>query len=103
MKRPNDLGGIPGGPIDTGPHDPELWQRELSALVASLGPRARNVFCIDEFRRTREDLEPDFYASLSYFELWTQGLSNLLIEKGVLRREEIEERMRRIAEKGSAR
>jgi len=99
MKRPNDLGGNAAGPIDTGPHDPEFWQRQLSALVASLGPRSRNVFRIDEFRRTREDLEPDFYASLSYFELWSQGLSNLLIEKGILRREEIEERMRQIAEK----
>ena len=96
MTRPNDLGGKPAGPIDTGPHELEFWQRQLSALVASLGPSARNVFRIDEFRRTREDLEPEFYASLSYFELWTQGLSNLLIEKGVLHRAEIEGRMRRI-------
>lgn len=102
MMRPNDLGGNAAGPIDTNPHDPELWQRQLSALVASLGPRSRNIFRIDEFRRTREDLEPDFYASLSYFELWTEGLSHLLIEKGVLRREEIEERMRQIAEKGES-
>ena len=98
MKRPNDIGGDPGGAIDPAPHDPELWQRRLTALVASLGPRNRNLFRIDEFRRTREDLEPDFYRSLSYFELWTQGLSELLIEKGVLSRAEIEDRMRRSGE-----
>ena len=98
MNRPNDIGGPPAGPVDTGPHDPELWQRQLSALVASLGPRTRNVFRIDEFRRTREDLEPEFYKSLTYFELWTQGLKELLVEKGVLGREEIEDRMRQIAE-----
>jgi hypothetical protein len=98
MKRPNDIGGNAAGPVDTGPHDPELWQRRLTALVTSLGPRARNVFRIDEFRRTREDLEPDFYNSLTYFELWTEALANLLSEKGVLGRDEIDGRMRRIAE-----
>ncbi len=99
MIRPNDIGGDAAGPVDPGPHDLELWQRQLSALVASLGPRARNVFRIDEFRRTREDLEPEFYKSLNYFELWAQGLKELLVEKGVLGREEIEDRMRQIANK----
>ena len=98
MKRPNDIGGNAAGPVETAPHDPELWQRRLTALVTSLGPRAQNVFRIDEFRRTREDLEPDFYNSLTYFELWTEALANLLSEKGVLGRDEIDGRMRRIAE-----
>ena len=98
MKRPNDIGGNPGGEIDAAPHDPELWQRRLTALVASLGPRNRNVFRIDEFRRTREDLEPNFYRTLSYFELWTEGLSKLLVEKGVLSHAEIDDRMRRNGE-----
>jgi hypothetical protein len=97
MRRPNDIGGNAAGPVDPGPHDLEPWQRRLSALVNTLGPSARNVFRIDEFRRTREDLEPDLFNSLSYFELWTQGLGELLIEKGVLRRDEIEDRVRRIA------
>ena len=57
------------------------------------------MFRIDEFRRAREDLEPDLYDSLSYFELWAEGLSELLIEKGVLGRDEIEDRMRRIGER----
>ncbi len=98
MKRPNDIGGNAAGPVETAPHDPELWQRRLTALVTSLGPHAQNVFRIDEFRRTREDLEPDFYNSLTYFELWTEALANLLSEKGVLGRDEIDGRMRRIAE-----
>ncbi len=98
MKRPNDIGGNAAGPVDPGPHDPELWQRRLTALVTSLGPRTRNVFRIDEFRRAREDLEPDLYDSLTYVELWAQGLTELLIEKGVLGRDEIEDRMRAIAQ-----
>ncbi len=98
MKRPNDIGGSAAGPVDPGPHDPEPWQRRLSALVNSLGPRSRNVFRIDEFRRAREDLGPDVYDSLTYFELWTEGLTALLIEKGVLGRDEVENRMHEISE-----
>ncbi len=103
MIRPNDIGGNAAGPVDPGPHDPELWQRQLSALVASLGPRNRNVIRIDEFRLEREDMEPDLYQSLTYFELWAQGLSELLIEKGLLGRDEIEGRMRQIAEQRRSR
>ncbi len=103
MRRSNDIGGNAAGPIDTSPHDPELWQRRLTALVASLGPRNRNVLRIDEFRRAREDMEPELYQSLTYFELWAQGLTELLIEKGVLGRDEIEDRMRQIAERRKSR
>lgn len=99
MKRPNDIGGNAAGPIDPSPHVPEPWQRRLTALVTTLGPSARNVIRIDEFRRAREDLEPDLYDSLTYFELWTQGLTELLIEKGVLGRDEIDAQARRISER----
>ncbi len=99
MTRPNDIGGNAAGSVETAPHDPELWQRRLTALVTSLGPRNRNMFRIDEFRRAREDLEPDLYDGLSYFELWTEGLAELLIEKGVVVRAEIDDRMRMIGEK----
>jgi hypothetical protein len=56
--------------------------------------------CIDEFRRAREDLDADFYNSLTYFELWTEGFINLMEEKGVLTRAEVTERARHIATQG---
>lgn len=99
MKRPNDVGGQRAGPVDTDAREPRPWQKRLTAVVSSLGPARRNLFRIDEFRRAREDLPEDFYNSLSYFELWTQGLSDLLIEKGVLTREEIDARMDEIRER----
>ncbi|MGC1575011.1 MAG: hypothetical protein WA813_02575, partial [Beijerinckiaceae bacterium] len=62
------------------------------------------INCVDEFRRAREDLEPDFYNALTYFELWTEGFINLMEEKGVLTRAEVEfsaaeikDRLKRIA------
>ncbi len=100
MRRPNDIGGHPAGPVDIDPHEPEMWQKRLSALVSSLGPASRGIMRIDEFRRAREDLAPELYARLSYFELWTHGIVNLLIEKGVLTRDEIEAKMAQIMDQG---
>lgn len=100
MKRPNDIGGQPGGPVDPNAHPTGDWQKRLTALVTALGPTNKNIYCIDEFRRTREDIPEDFYNTLSYFELWAQGFSNLLIEKGVLTRDEIDQRMQSIRARG---
>ena len=95
MRRPNDVGGLPAGSIGPRGHEPEPWEILLTAIVATVGPAKARVHRVDEFRRAREDLEPDFYNSLTYFELWTQGFINLMEEKGVLTRAEIE---RRVAE-----
>lgn len=92
MRRPNDVGGLPGGPIDPRGHEPKPWQVLLTAIVSVVGPAKARLNCIDEFRRAREDLAPDFYRSLSYFELWTHGFINLMEEKGVLTRAEVERR-----------
>ena len=101
MRRPNDIGGQPAGAVDTGAHEAASWQKRLTALVSSLGPANRKVIRIDEFRRSREDLPKEFYDSLSYFELWAQGLSELLIEKEVLTRAEIETRMAEVRRRKS--
>jgi hypothetical protein len=68
-------------------------------MVSTVGPSKANVNRIDEFRRAREDLEPDFYRSLTYFELWTQGFINLMEEKGVLTRAEVEARAAEIRDR----
>jgi nitrile hydratase len=49
---------------------------------------------IDEFRHSRERLEPTRYLTDTYFEQWLEALSRLLVEKGVLAREELESRTR---------
>jgi hypothetical protein len=96
MRRPNDVGGLPAGLIGPRSHDPEPWERLLTALVSAVGPAKAKIHCIDEFRRAREDLEPQFYNSLTYFEVWTEGFIKLMEEKGVLTRAEVNSRASRI-------
>lgn len=93
LRRSHDIGGSNAGPVDPGTNEPADWQKELNALVGALGPGARHHMWVDEFRRAREDLPEDFHTKLSYFELWTEGLADLLTEKGFLSRDEIRQRM----------
>jgi hypothetical protein len=93
VRRPNDIGGLPAGPVNPQAHETEDWQRLITALVSTVGPAAKKVTTIDEFRRTREDFAKNFYDSLSYFELWAEGFVTLMEEKGVLTRREVEARM----------
>jgi len=93
MRRPNDIGGMPAGPVNPAGHEIEPWERLITALVSTVGPAAKKITTIDEFRRAREDLDKEFYDSLTYFELWAEGFVNLMEEKGVLKRSEVEARM----------
>ena len=99
VRRPNDIGGLPAGLIGPRGHEPEPWERLLTALLSTVGPAKAKIHCVDEFRRAREDLDLDFYNSLTYFELWTQGFINLMEEKGVLTRAEVELRAAEIKDR----
>jgi hypothetical protein len=91
-RRPNDVGGRPAGRVASSSHAPEPWERLLTALVNACGPTDRKLLLVDEFRRVREDLGEAFHTSLGYFELWTQAFIDLLEEKGVLSRAEVNSR-----------
>lgn len=84
-----DLGGTVGhGPIE---HEPEgvvfhaEWQAKALALTLAAGAPGR--WNIDMSRRARETL-PE-YADLTYYEIWTAALEDLLVESGIVSRAEI--------------
>jgi hypothetical protein len=82
------MGGSPGGPIDKSPHEVEDWERLADAISSALG--ARGLQSTDEHRRAIESLES--YRDLSYYERWVAATEKLLVEKGVLTGDEIDER-----------
>ncbi len=87
----HDIGGSPGGPIDKGQHEVEDWERLADAITVALD--TRGIKTTDEHRRTQESLPPEEYASLSYYERWVAATETLLVEKSVLTREEIDQRV----------
>lgn len=95
MSGPHDLGGAPGGPIGKGQHEIQDWERLADALNAVLGQKG--IKTTDEHRRAQESL-PD-YADLGYYERWTAANEELLVEKGILTREEIDAKAAELAKR----
>lgn len=89
--RPNDIGGLPGGPIDTAPGTIADWEMLAVALCAVLGQR--RLASLHERRRAVEDMGEDYHRR-GYFERMVQGAADVLHEKGVLTREEVEHKIR---------
>jgi hypothetical protein len=82
------MGGSPGGPVDRGQHEVEDWERLADAINGALG--AKGLQSTDELRRAIESLED--YRDLSYYERWVAATEKLLVEKGFLSSNEIDER-----------
>jgi hypothetical protein len=93
----HDLGGSPGGPVDKSQHEVEDWERLADAINAALG--GRGLQSTDELRRAIESLEN--YSNLGYYERWAAATERLLVEKGILTREEIDERSAEIERRWS--
>jgi hypothetical protein len=82
------MGGSPAGPVDKGQHEVEDWERLADAINGALG--AKGLQSTDELRRAIESLKD--YRDLSYYERWVAATEKLLVQKGVLSGDEIDER-----------
>jgi len=69
-------------------HEP--WEKRVNALY-SLAVKL-GIFNMDEYRHAIERMEPRHYLSASYYERSLTSLATLLVEKGLVTREELEHR-----------
>jgi len=104
MNGVHDMGGMDGfGPVVREANEPVFhagWERRLFAMV-SLAMRAAEVN-IDEFRHAIERIPPGKYLASSYYERWLAALETLLVERGVITREELLAKVGDPAEVGGA-
>ena len=68
----------------------ENWEARANALYG-LAVRA-GLINMDEYRHGIERMDPRHYLSACYYERSLTGLASLLVEKGVISQEELEER-----------
>ncbi|HQU70343.1 MAG TPA: nitrile hydratase subunit beta [Albidovulum sp.] len=92
MTRVHDMGGRFGdGPVVPEPQGmvpfAKPWHREALALTLAAG--ALGQWSIDRSRHVRECLSPEDYTRFSYYEIWLAALAGLLVEKGLVSREEL--------------
>jgi len=77
------------------------WELRVDALMWILsdgtrpgGPR----MTVDELRRGIEELTPEQYRDLAYFSKWLRSMIALMSERGIVSRDELEQRAAEIAE-----
>ena len=91
MSRVHDMGGRFGdGAVVPEPETPvfhENWHARALAVTLAVG--ALGQWNLDMSRHSRERLAPTDYARLSYYEKWISALTNMLVEHGVITREEL--------------
>ena len=89
MPQVHDRGGWPTDePIDREEHVLSDWELRVDAMHNVLS--YKGLRRTDEMRRAIESLAPETYEACSYYERWTAALEILLIEKGVVSKEELD-------------
>ena len=89
----HDMGGMHGfGPIDPEPDEPVFhadWERSVYGLAAAMGPVAD--WTLDADRHTLESIPGGLYLRLPYYGKWFVTMSKLLVERGYVTGEELED------------
>ncbi|MDO8433284.1 MAG: nitrile hydratase subunit beta [Candidatus Binatus sp.] len=91
MNGVHDMGGMDGfGPVLPEQNEPVFhadWERRVFAIMNhSFGFAGFNI---DEFRHAIERIPPARYLASSYYERWLGALETLMVERGVVTREEL--------------
>jgi nitrile hydratase subunit beta len=90
MNGVHDLGGMHGfGPVTRELNEPVFhsdWEKRVFAMNLALARHVRNI---DAFRHAIERMPPAQYLSVSYYEKWLCAMESLLVESGMVTREEL--------------
>ena len=100
----HDLGGMQGfGPVEREENEPVFhadWEAAVLAMMRAAG--SRGLFNIDEFRHGIERMAPAHYLRATYYEKWLDGVTRVLVEKGVVGAEELAGRLAFFGERPDA-
>jgi hypothetical protein len=96
MRAPHDIGGLPGGKVDTEPHALSFWEKQIDAINVLLSDDKRRIVSRDERRLAIESLGEEVYQTLTYYERWTAAVTRLLLQKGILSQDEIDAKIAEI-------
>jgi hypothetical protein len=92
----HDMGGLPAGKVKPGGHDYALWEKRVDAMMVLLSDRKRGLMNTDMLRRGIESLPADAYDRMSYYERWVHSIATMMLERGVVTRDELDARVARL-------
>jgi len=103
LRQHHDMGGqLEKGPVAPSEHELALWEKRIEATLRALLVHDPKILTVDEIRRGIEEFPPELYDTLSYYERWITALCNILVEKGILTRAELDERVAEIGRRRAA-
>ncbi|MDH3692301.1 MAG: nitrile hydratase subunit beta [Gammaproteobacteria bacterium] len=91
MRRHHDMGGEAAGPVNRSEHEYAFWEKRVDALLVLLAKK--KLVRVDELRRGIEQIGPDVYDKMGYYDRWITSITNNLLEKGIITSEELGRRM----------
>jgi len=98
---PHDIGGQMAGPIDQSEHENAYWEWQIDAMVR-LALAKGLISDFAELRDGIEQLSPDDYDQLSYYERWAKSLAYTLVAKGVFTEQQIGDKVSEIRRRQEA-
>jgi nitrile hydratase len=88
----HDMGGMDGfGKVEPEPNEPAFhadWEGRVMAMMRAMG--AAGAWNIDTSRFSREALPPHVYLASSYYRKWQLGMEQMLLDRGLVAKEELE-------------
>jgi hypothetical protein len=89
-----DIGGLPAEAIPKEEVPQLFWEKHMIAMFNVLW--SKGVFNLDEFRRAVEATPLDEYKKSRFYDRRTDGMTDLLVEKGIINRAELTSRTQEI-------
>jgi len=86
----HDLGGDAAGAIPKTELPWMHWEKQTEAVRNLLGDGTRRIVSLDEMRRGFESFGADKYKALSFYRRRLEAMIDVLIEKRVITREELD-------------
>lgn len=93
------MGGLPAGDAPGPEHDYAFWEKRVDALA--ILAQKKGLFTVDGLRRALEDMGPDAFETMSYYERWMASITQNLIEAGAFTVEELRAKTEEIAARGA--
>ena len=93
LRRHHDMGGLDAGQIEQTEHNYELWEKRTDAIMRLVSDPKRKIITVDELRRGIEEIGPNVYDEMSYYERWITSITNNLLEKGTISVDELGRKM----------
>ena len=80
--------------MDFSQHDFALWEKRVDALMVLA--TTRGMFTVDGLRRVLEDMGPEAFETMSYYERWIFSITQALQYNGLLTTEELSRKLEEV-------